>query len=429
MKRSIRTLFLLLVFLASSSLVAGSKYAVASGNWGATTTWSLTRGGASGAAIPVATDTVWVPSPYKVTYEASAKQCYNLIIESGAAFISPLANPTSSQVYVRITGDYVQNDGVIGYDPAKGPDSTTAIGFESYAAGKTVTFKGSGVSRISRLRGGNNLSNMTIVIDQDMTLTYTGSSGTGGVAYYASQGTGTNNTLKINAGRTLNILDQGTFANASSTDADGTTTTIQVDGSLLMTGPNSTMSLRAAAGSLFTLIVNGTVEVGRTFKPTGIAGVNSVITVNAGGKLKIGATGLGTIYFHSPTQTVTGAGTFEFAGGTLQVGATAGLDPTNGPIRTTTRTFSATGGYTFLGKNQTTGSDMPTVVDNFTVADTGTVTLTNNLTVNGTLGLNLGSLVLNGKTLSFGPASAVAYNDITSATTTTDLELPGKSVV
>ncbi len=382
--KTLFTLAFVCIGLLLSTANAGSKYAVATGTWESTSTWSLTRGGASGAAVPNATDTVWIPSPYVVTITASAKACYNLIVESGGALLSNQVNPTSSQQYIRVSGDSVVNNGVIGYDPAT-PSSLTAICFESYVAGKTVTFKGSGVSKISRIRNGNNVSNTTVVIDQDMTLTYTGSTGTGGICWYGFQGAASGNALKINAGRTVNFLDYGYIGTNSSVDTDGPTTTIQVDGSLLMTGTNCTLSLRPSAGSTVSLIVNGTVEIGRTLKPTGTTGVPSVITVNSGGVLKVGTAGGGISYFDVPTQTVTGDGTFQHVGGSMRIGAAAGLDPTNGPIRTTTRVFSSTARYDYLGTvAQVTGPDLPSSVGGIVVSDSQGVTLTNSLTVTDT---------------------------------------------
>jgi hypothetical protein len=202
----------------------------------------------------------------------------------------------------------------------------------------------------------------------------------------------------VNKGDTLTCLDQCAIATNSSVDTDGPSTTIQIDGALLMNGPNCTLSLRPAAGAVVSLIVNGTVDIGRTLKPTGTAAggsIPSTITVNAGGVLKVGTSGQGVTYFHSGSQTVTGAGTFQFAGGTLQIGAAAGLDSVNGPIRTKTRTFTPAGGYTFLsGLSQSTGSDFPTRVGFLTVADTNSsLTLTKSLIIDSALTLNAGKLV------------------------------------
>ena len=187
---------LVCLLMLNSLTQAGSRYAVATGIWDATTTWSDTRGGAPGASVPSATDTVWIPSPYIVTLTASGKNCYNLIIESGGTLKADNVNPSSNQRYVRVSGDYVQNDGLIGTHPDSASSYTT-IGFETNVTGKTVTFKGSGISKISRIRNGSSASNTTLVIDQDLTLTYTGSSGTGGAAWYGNNGTGVNSTFII----------------------------------------------------------------------------------------------------------------------------------------------------------------------------------------------------------------------------------------
>jgi hypothetical protein len=399
MKNTLR-IFVLLVLMAGTMAIAGQKYAVATGTWDATSTWSTTRGGAPGAAMPGSTDTVYIPSPFNVTYITSAKQCYNLIVESGAALFADLRNPTSSQKYIRVLGDSVVNNGIIGYDPALGADSASVICFEAYTAGKTLTFTGTGITKISRIRGGNNLSNTTVVIDQDVTLTYTGSSGTGGVGYYGYQGTGANSKLVVNAGHTLTLVDQCFLASGSSSDSDGNTEIIQVDGKISMNGPNSSMSLRPVTGATISLIVNGTVEVGGSLKPTGSTGVTSSITVNAGGVMKVGTSGSGTANFSNPAQTVTGAGSFQFVGGTMQIGAAAGLDPVNGPIRTTTRTF-APAGYAFVSNAaQVTGPEFPSSVQFLTVADTNAqLTLTKSLSIDSALTLNAGKLVPGANTL------------------------------
>ena len=366
--------------------MATDKYAVANGNWSATTTWSLTRGGASGAATPGASDNVIIPSPYTLTLDASGKNCLNLTIESGGYFVSSTINPTSSQQYVRINGTSVVNNGVIGYTSAA-PGTNTALCFEIY--GSTVTFSGSGISKISRIRNGSGISNTTAVIDQDMTLTYTGTSGTGGVAWYGFNGTSSGSTLKINTGRTVTCIDQAYIGTNSSTASDGPNTTIQVDGSLLMQGANCTMSLRPLTGATVSLIVNGIVDIGRTLMPSGTTGVTSTITVNSGGELKVGTYGPGVAYFDVPTQTVTGLGTFTLSGAggvTMQIGSTYGLDPINGPIQTTTRNFSTSANYSYVGTSAQV-TNLPSAVGSLTFSNSVGITVNNPVTVSGTLTL------------------------------------------
>ena len=81
-------LTLLLVFAAVQIGYSTSKYSVASGKWSSTSTWSLTRGGTSGAAVPTSADTVYIVSPYSDTVDASGKLAYVLNVESGAKLSS-----------------------------------------------------------------------------------------------------------------------------------------------------------------------------------------------------------------------------------------------------------------------------------------------------------------------------------------------------
>jgi hypothetical protein len=101
MKQFYNILFtMLLVSLAANISFATNKYAVASGKWSATSTWSLTRGGTSGAAVPASTDSVFVPSGYTVTVDASSKTVKDLIIESGGSVVS---STTLGTTWYRLT--------------------------------------------------------------------------------------------------------------------------------------------------------------------------------------------------------------------------------------------------------------------------------------------------------------------------------------
>jgi len=403
MNKIFTIVILFLIIIAGDSIFAADKYAVASGNWNQTATWSLTRGGAPGATVPGAADSVIIPSGFVVNVEASGKNCLGLNVESGGALTASGINPTSSQIYIRVNGYVVQNDGIIGYNPAT-PTINTPICFESYITLKSVTFKGSGITKISRIRNGNNVSNTTVYIDQDMTFTYTGSTGGGGVAWYGAQGSGANNSFIVKATRTVTLLDNGYIGTNSSVDADGPTTTIQVDGTLLMQGANCTFSLRPLLSSTVSLIINGTVDIGRTLKPTGVSGVSSIITVNSGGELKVGTSGPGVIYFNALAQTVTGAGKFTLGNGgaTLYIRSPAGLDPVNGQIKTTGgNSFSTTANYTFLdtGFAQVLGPDFPLTVNNLSVTNGTGLTVDKAIVVNGTFATNTGITTASNLTL------------------------------
>jgi MBG domain (YGX type)/Putative peptidoglycan binding domain/MBG domain len=56
----IGSVFVLSLFIGSAPALSASRYAVATGNWGATTTWSDSSGGVAGASVPIAGDAVYI---------------------------------------------------------------------------------------------------------------------------------------------------------------------------------------------------------------------------------------------------------------------------------------------------------------------------------------------------------------------------------
>jgi hypothetical protein len=85
MKLKLQFTFLLLVLLQTSGFGA-NRFSVASGNWNATTTWSETSGGASGASAPVAGDDVFIEGGFTITTTAPTA-CLNLNIASGSTLV------------------------------------------------------------------------------------------------------------------------------------------------------------------------------------------------------------------------------------------------------------------------------------------------------------------------------------------------------
>ncbi|MEQ9308789.1 MAG: T9SS type A sorting domain-containing protein [Balneolaceae bacterium] len=123
------------------------------------------------------------------------------------------------------------------------------------------------------------------------------------------------------------------------------------------------------------------------------------VEIKSSSKLVVGAGGTLT----TGTKNITGAGTFEVTTGTLEIGSVGGISATGatGNIRTTTRTFSNSGSYTYNGSSaQVTGSGLPTSVNNLTINNSTGVTLDSNIEVIGTLALTSGSLIIkSGKNL------------------------------
>lgn len=434
-----RIIFSLAALLVAMATVASSvnKFTVATGKWSATATWSLTRGGASGAVAPGMTDTVYITNGFTDTVDASGKTCYNLIVETGGTLITNTTNPTSSQRYIRVYGDTVRCDGYIGVTSGA-PTTYTALAFEACNTGKTVRFVGTGTCIPSRIRTNTGYNGVTTMIDMNVTLSYQGSTGAGGICWYSvNTRVDSASVLKINTGRTLTLLAFGYIGGGAtgSIDEDGAgASTIQVDGTIT-TGSNGTMGLRPNATADVNLIVNGLVDIGRTLKPTSLPASgsrNAIITVNSGGELKVGTAGGGTCYFYSPTIAVTGLGKFTLgANSTLQVGATAGLDATSGPIQTIgLNTLPQGAKYEYNGSlAQVTGAQLPGEINGLTITNPAGLTLTNNLVVDTAMTFNNGTLSLGGKTFGYGTTSArLTYAD-SLAVTTSNVEFPGDGKV
>lgn len=64
--------------------MGANRYSVATGNWNASSTWAATPNGTAGVPVPVASDNVFIESPYTVTVTASTAVCTTLSIASGA---------------------------------------------------------------------------------------------------------------------------------------------------------------------------------------------------------------------------------------------------------------------------------------------------------------------------------------------------------
>ncbi|MGB2866851.1 MAG: T9SS type A sorting domain-containing protein [Bacteroidota bacterium] len=414
------TLVILCLGFEWTAALATDKFAVATGNWSATTTWSLTRGGASGAAVPAQGDSVIIPNGFTVRIDASGKVCKSLTIESGGTVYANTALPTSGIVYFRVYNGTVTTDGTLG---------TIAGDAVSFECSGTVRFAGSGTIRPARIRPRTDSTNVNIIIDCNMTMMYTGSTGGGGMALYTANSAANDNiTVTVNTGRTLTLIDSAYIGTASSVTVDGTaSTTFNINGTLAMQGPGSSMNLRVSTGKLFQLNIgsSGSVSVGRNLNASLGAG-STAITVASGGSLTVCAGGGGTADFTTPTVVVAGAGDFTLpAGGKINIGTVDGLDPATGPIQVSgTQTFSTAAGYGYVGTSaQVTGPSLPATIGKLTINNAAGVTLSSNQTVDSSTTMTAGALSLGGNILSYGTNYSVTYNG-TSAQTTTSVELP-----
>jgi hypothetical protein len=397
----------------------------------------ITSNGTAGAGVSWTTTSIWtggvMPGPGdNVTIAAndkviigSSQSCYNLTIQPGGKVYNNIALPNSNLVYLTIFGTTATINGTLGDKTDAGTtDCGLGINFNG-----NLTFNGSGTIRPCRLRPYANAQNITLTIDADMELTYTGGSGTGGAGLFTDNNTNDNITITVNPGKTLSFVDFGNFNTASSSSTNGTAnTTININGIVNMPGLNSNLSLPIAAGKTATLNVNGTLNIGHNFYASSAAG-GAVPTVNVGGS---GAITVGGNADFSGATFVSGAGSFTLSpDAIITIGAVAGLDPSNGPVRTSTRSFSTGALYSYVGTSaQVTGSDLPSSVKRLTINNAAGVSLTNSVNVTGTspdaLYLTNGKLTLGSNNLSFanlsgGSTSSYVVTDGTGGLTRTSV--------
>jgi hypothetical protein len=371
MKTSLQVLSAIVALLCigvsiSNAQVAGDyRSAVNNGNWGTAATWETYNGASwvTASSQPGSTNDVTIRNGFNVVLDASAKNCKNLIIETGATFIANLTLPTSSIRYVRINGAAATINGVFGNATAPGD----AIAFETANNGGTVTITGAGTFAPSRVRVNSSVSGTTTVFDIDTKFMYTGSSGTGGVALYPQTD---NNTFTVNPGKTLTFVDNANIAVGSSvSSASGQSVTFAVNGTINLSQLNSSFTLKTlGSGKTATLTVGatGVINIGENLLTTLASDTGSTVITN-NGVITVG----GTAEFSNPNSVMTGTGSFALNdGATINIGSPAGLDAASGPIRTTTRTFPVIARYVFNNQsaNQATGSDFPAHVRHLVIS-------------------------------------------------------------
>ncbi len=392
-----------LLFIASSKIFAqapvpalGNYGSVTSGNWSDTTTWRLwSSNGAfdsTTSSAPSSSKIVFITTGTTVTYDKSSQNCKNLIIQSGAKLKSKNVLPTSSIVYLKVNGPIVWVDGEFGND------STDALSIESKYTG-TITIGGSGKINIARLRPNSGASgDIAVVFASNANINYGGSSGTGGSGIYADNSESvTSVTFTIDPGVTLNFAPYSYFSTTSSASVPGKVDlTINVNGTLNMSA-NSNMNLIDTAGKSCTLNIGaaGTLNTAGKITPylnvPGQVGSIAAINVAAGGSLNILSGG--SADFSNPDSKVSGAGTFVLNDSAeVKVGALSGLDPSTGPLQTTTVSIDTIANFSFVGNGlQYFGSQMPGTAYELLIGSSSIDTvniplkLYGKLTVDGTL--------------------------------------------
>ena len=406
----------------------GNYKSVATGNWGASTTWNKWDGAAWSGSTDFpnsATADVYILGGFTITDETSSRSCGNLYIDESSTLIANSAVKTP--VYLKIYGNTVS----VGAGSRIGNTNTgnTADGISLDVFSNNFTITGGGAISLGRLR--TNTANTLVTINADITLNYHGSGNAGNAfSYYTVAGD--NNTLTVNAGKTVTFAPWSCFAfnsgahsiasNLSQTiNLYGTMTFVDGDLGGLLTANGWTghtnnyfsMNVNNTATSTLNVYNGGVLNVSE-FYPNGTnalntPGVGNVVTMNvaSGGKINVSK----IADFRNAAQTVTGGGEFNvLAGATLKIGATSGITSsgTTGPVQTTTRGYNVGATYSYEGiASQVTGNGIPSNVSGLAVNNVTGVTLTSSATVSGNLAFTAGNLITGSNSLTLGTAATI----------------------
>jgi len=143
-------IFTIILFLSTligtDNLNAATRYSVANGNWNATSTWSASSGGASGASVPVPADDVVIEGNRTVTVTASTF-CTNISVSSGSTLA--LGN-----LQLTVSGNFTNNGSF-----TVGTGTITMNGAGKTIGGTTATsFYNLEISNVDGINLANNIS-------------------------------------------------------------------------------------------------------------------------------------------------------------------------------------------------------------------------------------------------------------------------------
>jgi hypothetical protein len=296
-----------------------------------------------------------------VTLDAS-KSCLNVTIEATGSLIGDAPLPTGTLQALRVYGPTATINGVFGSTSAPGTNAS----LEAAVNGGTLTISGSGTFGPARVRVFNTDDGNTIVFNMNTTFRYTGTTGTGGIGLYPQTD---NDVFTVNAGKTLSFVNGSSLAVGSNAGtAAASNLTINVSGTIDLSGANSSLSLNAVTGKTVVMTINtgGLVDVGgNVFTSTVDDGGTTTLVVN--GSMTAG----GQIDFSNPSFIVTGTGTFIVPlEANLMMGNTGGIAASgaSGQVRTTSRIFTLDADYSYVGTGaQVTGTGLPSSVGTLTV--------------------------------------------------------------
>lgn len=337
--------FCTLLFIQNSFGQAIGDYGTnASGNWGSGYTWLVctTPGTWAGATTtttqPGQATNVWLRSPHIMTATTSITfnnltiqngssitvgntttavsiSCYgNFYIESGGSIYANTPLATNCYIGFYAATATFQINGIAG-------DDTHGLGVLARASGQSITLTSSipapGAAKFSVIKFNSTaIVDASFIFDRDVTVTFTGTAGTGGVGLYTG---GDGGTITVNAGKTLTSADKCSISTGSSQSSapsatptvTSSSTTFNINGTLNI-GSNSSLgnlNLLNAAG--FTTYLNvgstGTINISTKL----IANNTTIINVANGGTINFVGASTGNVDCAGASTTMNG--TFNFS--------------------------------------------------------------------------------------------------------------------
>lgn len=158
----------LLCLLVLNFAFAADRYAVATGNWNATSTWSATSGGAPGATVPGSGDNAYIPSGITVTLTAAVSGLKTIDVTGTLNVNSTLTLGSRGLAAVNSGGLVVFTSSAVITGGGPGANSADAI---FYSGAKITTANTSGVNSSITVNG-------TITIQTGVSYTFTGATTT-----------------------------------------------------------------------------------------------------------------------------------------------------------------------------------------------------------------------------------------------------------
>lgn len=248
----------LVLFLTVAVVNAADRYAVATGNWNSTATWSATDAGGPGASIPVAGDNVYIVRGFTVTIpNAVTVACSNVFVTLQASSGTGTLTFGGATATLNVSGNVVVGSPTSG--SREGVINMTAGGVLSIGGNLTIGNEGATTPVASEVNQGAN-SSVTV---------------TGNVSILTPNTNNYANQWQVNAG-TATVGGTFTMANTAGANQDCnliiTTGTMSIEGAITMGGATTenTISITGA----------GTLNIGGSISAT-----NGTLTLSATSKV------------------------------------------------------------------------------------------------------------------------------------------------